>query len=274
VVVTHAIEVRRLGFHFEDAAPALTNVSFEVAAGERVAIVGPNGAGKSTLLLCIAGVLPEQGSTAHGEGEVLLFGERVTPRSLHAVRRLVGLLFQDPDDQLFCPTVGEDVAYGPEQLGIRGESLIRRVAECLAQVGLSGFERRLPHRLSMGEKRRAALAGLLAYEPRLLVFDEPTSGLDPRGRRQLIDVLLTLPSTQILATHDLALAVETCPRTILLDEGRVIADGPTREILANDALTLAHGLERPSRDLPARLLGGHDEAPPIEIERLRRARSS
>jgi cobalt/nickel transport system ATP-binding protein len=251
--VIPAIELRRLSFHYDDATLAFEDVSFRVEEGECVALVGPNGAGKSTLLLHVLGLLPEPGQ-GHGEGEVLLFGERLQPDNLAAARRQVGLLFQDPDDQLFCATVGEDVAFGPRQLGLRGEELDRTVARALTQVGLTGFERRLPHRLSGGEKRRVGLAGLLAYGPRALVFDEPTSGLDPRARRQLISILRDVGATRLLATHDLALVAETCSRTIVVDGGRVVADGPTRPLLRDDDLMKAHGLEVPRRDLPARLL--------------------
>ena len=177
-----AIAVRGLSFHFDDGTPALSGVSFQVAEGERVGLIGPNGAGKSTLLLHLAGILPERGSRAqgHSEGEVVLFGEVLRPETVHAARRNIGLLFQDPDDQLFCSTVGEEWDSGPQQLGLRGDALRNRVAESLARVGLAGFEGRMPHRLSGGEKKRVGLAGLLAYQPRALVFDEPTSGLDPR----------------------------------------------------------------------------------------------
>ncbi|MDP9151628.1 MAG: energy-coupling factor ABC transporter ATP-binding protein [Myxococcota bacterium] len=252
--MTAAIELRRVSFHFDDSTPALVDVSFKVAPGERVAVVGPNGAGKSTLLLHVAGLLPESEGDGHGQGEIVLFGELLGPGSSNTVRRDVGLLFQDPDDQLFCPTVGADVAFGPEQLGLRDESLRLRVADSLAKVGLGGFERRLPHRLSGGEKKRVALAGLLAYEPKLLAFDEPTSGLDPRARRQLITLLRELSATLIFATHDLALVAETCSRTIVLDAGRVVADGPTRTILLDDERMRAHGLEMPRCDLPPHLL--------------------
>jgi cobalt/nickel transport system ATP-binding protein len=252
---TSAIEVRHLSFHFDDGTLAFHDVSFRVAEGECVALIGPNGAGKSTLLLHLVGILPEHGQ-GHGEGEVLLFGETLRPDNLAAARKQVGILFQDPDDQLFCPTVGEDVAFGPQQLGLRGDALRDRVAGALAQVGLAGFERRLPHRLSGGEKKRVALAGLLAYRPRALVFDEPTSGLDPRARRQFIELLRAASDTRLLATHDLALVVETCDRTIVIDQGRVVADGPTRDLLRDDDLMHAHGLERPRLDLPAGLLEG------------------
>ncbi|HEX4448100.1 MAG TPA: ABC transporter ATP-binding protein [Polyangiaceae bacterium] len=247
-----AIEVLGLSFHFDDGAPALRDVSLRVAEGECVALIGPNGAGKSTLLLHVAGILPE-GAEGHGEGEVRVLGERVRPDD-PAARRHVGLLFQDPDDQLFCPTVGEDVAYGPRQLGLGGSTLDERVARALAQVGLAGFERRPPHRLSGGEKKRASLAGLLAYEPRVLLFDEPTSGLDPRARRQLVSVVQGLPATRLVATHDLAMVAETCSRAIVLDEGHVVADGPAKALLRDDALMHAHGLERPRLDLPEGLL--------------------
>jgi cobalt/nickel transport system ATP-binding protein len=257
--VTAAIELRRLSFHFEDGTPAFHDVSLRLDEGECVGLIGPNGAGKSTLLLHLAGILPEPGR-GHGEGEVLVFGVPVGPQSLAGIRRQVGLLFQDPDDQLFCPTVGEDVAFGPRQLGLRGEPLAQRVAEALARVGLDGFERRLPHRLSGGEKKRVALAGLLAYGPRILAFDEPTSALDPRARRQLVVLLQSLAATRVIATHDLALVAETCPRTVVLDAGRVVADGPTRALLRDDALMAAHGLETPREDLPARLL---DEDPGV-----------
>jgi cobalt/nickel transport system ATP-binding protein len=250
----NAVTVRGLSFRFDDATPALVDVSFGLPAGECVALIGPNGAGKSTLLLHLAGLLPEPGS-GYGEGEVLLFGERLRLDGPDSVRRRVGLLFQDPDDQLFCPTVGEDVAFGPSQLGLRGDALATRVSHSLSRVGLAGFEGRLPHRLSGGEKKRVALAGLLAYEPSVLVFDEPTSSLDPRARRQLIDVLRGLTSTtRLFATHDLALVAETCSRTLVIDSGRIVADGPTRTVLRDDLLMSAHGLETPRVDLPSHLL--------------------
>jgi len=248
-----AIELRHLSFHYDDATPAFEDVSFRIEEGECVALIGPNGAGKSTLLLHVVGILPEPGQ-GHGEGDVLLFGERLRADNLASARRQVGLLFQDPDDQLFCSTVGEDVAFGPRQLGLRGDALRQRVASALAQVGLAGFEGRLPHKLSGGEKRRVGLAGLLAYGPKALVFDEPTSGLDPRARRQLISILKGLDATRLLATHDLALVAETCSRTIVLDAGRVVVDGRTKPILRDDALMQAHGLERPRLDLPVGLL--------------------
>ena len=237
-----ALEVRGLGYRYPDGTTALRDVAFSVGEGERVGLVGPNGAGKSTLLLHLNGLLPER---PPAEPAVRVLGTPVAEPDLARVRAQVGLLFQDPDDQLFCPTVWEDVAFGPQQLGLRGDALARRVAQALEQVGLSGFEERPPHHLSRGEKRRVCLAGLLACEARLLALDEPTSELDPRGRRELKALLERLPVAQVIATHDLELVVELCPRVVVLDGGAVVAEGPTTTLLADEALMLAHGLERP-----------------------------
>jgi cobalt/nickel transport system ATP-binding protein len=236
------IGVRSLSYRYPDGHDALLDVSFTLAPGERVALIGPNGAGKSTLLLHLNGLLPDRPPSTPA---VTVDGLPVTEPNLREIRRSIGLLFQDPDDQLFCPTVWEDVAFGPRQLGLREPALSRLVSESLAQVGLAGFEERLPHHLSRGEKRRACLAGLLACDARALVLDEPTSDLDPRGRRELMALLSRLPVTQLIATHDLEFVVEICPRTIVLDGGRIVADGPTRRLLDDEALMLAHGLERP-----------------------------
>jgi cobalt/nickel transport system ATP-binding protein len=251
--VTLALEVSELGFQFTAGVPALRGVSFSVEAGECVAIIGPNGAGKSTLLLHLNGILPEHASQ-RSSGSVRVQGRTVSPSDATWVRRQVGILFQDPDDQLFCPTVGEDVAFGPEQLGCARAEVEQRVARALRQVGLSGFERRMPHRLSGGEKKRVCLAGLLAYEPSILVLDEPSAGLDPRGRRELIELLRGLSATCLIATHDLALVAELCPRALLLDRGQLVASGFSKDLLRNDALMAAHGMECPARDLPSWLL--------------------
>jgi len=236
------IGVRGLSYRYPDGHDALLDVSFALAPGERVALIGPNGAGKSTLLLHLNGLLPDRPPSTPA---VTVDGLPVAEANLREIRRRVGLLFQDPDDQLFCPTVWEDVAFGPRQLGLREPELSRLVTESLAQVGLAGFEERLPHHLSRGEKRRACLAGLLACDARVLVLDEPTSDLDPRGRRELMALLSRLPVAQLIATHDLEFVVEICPRTIVLDGGRIVADGPTRRLLNDEPLMLAHGLERP-----------------------------
>ncbi len=238
----NAIEITDLKYRYHDGTEALRGVSFRVLPGECVALLGPNGSGKSTLLLHLNGLLPEKPSA---NGAVKIYGDPILPDNLEAIRRQVGLVFQDPDDQLFCPTVAEDVAFGPQQLGLDESGVAGRVKKSLAEVGLSGFEHRSTHHLSHGEKRRACLAGVLACEPRVLVLDEPTSDLDPRGRREFKAMLRLLPATKIIATHDLELAVELCARAIILDQGRIIADGRTVELLSDEKLMLAHGLERP-----------------------------
>ncbi len=238
----NALEVSHLSFAYPDGLRAIRDVSFCVAEGECVALIGPNGAGKSTLLLHLNGLLPEEPSAAPN---VFVFGEPVAKETFSNVRKTVGLLFQDPDDQLFCPTVFEDVAFGPVQFGLNGRPLEDRVRESLAQVDLHGYERRSPQHLSRGEKRRVCLAGILACEPRVLVLDEPTSELDPRGKRELKRLLGQIHSTKIIATHDLELVVELCDRAILLDHGEIIATGPSRQLLSDDNLMLDHGLEKP-----------------------------
>ena len=237
-----ALEVRDLRFRYADGVEALRGISFSVNEGDCIGLVGPNGAGKSTLLLHLNGILPERLEPA---ASVFVFGNPISERNLTEVRREIGLLFQDANDQLFCPTVFEDVAFGPEQFGLSPAEVIGRVHAALEQVGLSGFEKRAPHHLSLGERRRVCLAGVLACDPRVLALDEPTSDLDPRGKRELKALLRRLPATKIIATHDLELVVELCPRTILVDRGEVIADGPTARLLNDEQLMLAHGLERP-----------------------------
>lgn len=237
-----AIEVTGLKYRYHDGTEALRGVSLRVAAGECVALLGPNGSGKSTLLLHLNGILPEESPV---NGAVKILGEAITRENLATVRRQVGLLFQDPDDQLFCPTVHEDVAFGPQQLELPQSDIDARVHRALTQVGLPDFGHRATHHLSHGEKRRACLAGVLACEPALLVLDEPTSDLDPRGRREFKALLREIAATKLIATHDLELAVELCSRAIVLDRGVIVADGPTHDLLDNEELMLAHGLERP-----------------------------
>lgn len=238
----NALEITDLKYRYPDGTEALRGISFRVLPGECVALLGPNGSGKSTLLLHLNGLLPGKLS---GNDAVKIFGDAISPANLESVRREVGLVFQDPDDQLFCPTVAEDVAFGPQQLGLTEAEIAGRVKKCLAQVGLTGFEHRATHHLSHGEKRRACVAGVLACEPRILVLDEPTSDLDPRGRREFKALLRQLPGAKIIATHDLELAVELCARSIILDRGQVAADGRTADLLNDEKLMLAHGLERP-----------------------------
>lgn len=238
----NAVEIANLSYRFHDGSQALDDISFAVAAGEKVGIIGPNGAGKSTLLWHLNGILPDK---PQDKSPVTILGLPVTQKNLAAIRALVGLLFQNPDDQLFCPTVGEDVAFGPLQLGKIEPELGAIIRHALGVAGMTGFDNRHTQHLSQGEKHRVCLAGVLACEAQILALDEPTSDLDPRGRRELRQLLRELPVTQIIATHDLELVVELCPRVIVMDSGRIIADGPTLELLDNEPLMLAHGLERP-----------------------------
>jgi len=237
-----AIEITNLKYRYHDGSEALRGVSLRVASGECVAVLGPNGSGKSTLLLHLNGLLPEK---PMADGAVRILDQPVTAENLETIRRQVGLVFQDPDDQLFCPTVEEDVAFGPMQLGWTEAKVTERVREALTQVGLTEFGRRATHHLSHGEKRRVCLAGVLACEPSVLVLDEPTSDLDPRGRREFKSLLRRISATKLIATHDLELVVELCSRAIVLDQGMVVAEGPVVELLNNEELMLAHGLERP-----------------------------
>jgi cobalt/nickel transport system ATP-binding protein len=230
-----ALSVRGLCFHYPDGREALRGVDLEVAAGERVALVGPNGAGKSTLMLHLNGVL-------RGQGDIAVCGTSLSDSTLAAVRADVGLVFQDADDQLFCPTVFEDVAFGPMYLGLPRDEVRARASEALRAVGMADAADRPPHHLSGGEKRRVAIATVLSMRPRLLVLDEPSAGLDPRARRELIDLLRGMPQTLLVATHDLALAQDLLPRTVVMDGGRIAASGATSDILADAALLERHGL--------------------------------
>src|SRR5512136_1545318 len=237
-----AIQVANLSYRYHDGTEALLGVSFSVATGECVGLLGPNGSGKSTLLLHLNGLLPDK---LGWNGAVRILGQPVTPDNIETIRRQVGLVFQDPDDQLFCPSVEEDVAFGPQQLGLSEQEVHSRVRKALAEAGLAGFGHRATHHLSHGEKRRACLAGVLACEPTVLVLDEPTSDLDPRGRREFKALLRQITATKVIATHDLELVVELCARAIVLDRGAVVADGPVNKLLNDEELMLAHGLERP-----------------------------
>jgi len=236
------IEVSHLSYDYPGGQRALDDISFAVESGECVGVLGPNGAGKSTLLLHLNGLLPEHPPK---EPRIWVENEPLTVKALDLVRQRVGLLFQDPDDQLISATVFEDVSFGPRQLGVNGPYLKSLVVSSLRMVGLDGFEDRQPHRLSHGEKRRVCLAGVLACKPSVLVLDEPTSDLDPRGRREIKKLLQCLPGAKIIATHDLELVVDLCSRVLLLDQGRLVKEGPTVPILADEPLMLAHGLEKP-----------------------------
>jgi energy-coupling factor transporter ATP-binding protein EcfA2 len=238
------IEVKNLRYRYHDGTEALRGVSFRVDPGECVGLVGPNGSGKSTLLLHLNGTLPERPAE---DGVVRVLGESIRRENIERIRRQVGLVFQDPDDQLFCPTVQEDVAFGPEQLGLSPVEVRQRTETALAQAGLAlgEYGRRATHHLSQGEKRRVCLAGVLACQPSILVLDEPTSDLDPRGRREFKALLRQVSATKLIATHDLELVVELCSRVFLLDHGEIVADGPVIKVLNDEELMLTHGLERP-----------------------------
>jgi cobalt/nickel transport system ATP-binding protein len=254
-----AVRIRDLVYRYPDGRLALRGVDLTIMAGESVALIGPNGAGKSTLLLHLNGLLPgkrggsrglhtHQGlarADANAGGSVEIEGIAVCERHAREVRRRVGLVFQDPDDQLFSPTVLDDVAFGPLNLGKSREEARRIARECLARVDLVEAADRPPHHLSFGERKRVCLAGVLACEPSILVLDEPTANLDPRGRRRFIELIRTLPATKLIATHDLEMVLELCHRAILLDAGLVVANGLVHHILGDPNLLEAHGLEMP-----------------------------
>ena len=234
-----ALQVRELAFAYPDGSQALFGVDLTVQRGERVALLGPNGAGKTTLVMHLNGIHAAQ----HGSVEV--GGLPVTKANLREIRRRVGIVFQDPDDQLFMPTVREDVAFGPANLGLRGDELDARVQVALEAVGMAEFGDRAPHHLSFGQRRRVAVATVLAMEPEILVLDEPSSNLDPAGRRELADILRSLSITMLMVTHDLPYALELCPRAVVMNRGTIVADGPTVHILSDEALMSANRLELP-----------------------------
>ena len=236
--MTSVLQVHDLHFSYHDGLAALRGVSFEMCQGEKVALVGPNGAGKSTLMLHLNGILS-------GHGTVTVGGDPLTRDNLPAIRAMVGLVFQNPDDQLFSPTVFEDVAFGPLHMGLPLDEIESRVKSALEAVRMSNFRDRLSHHLSVGEKKRIAIATVLSMDPQILVLDEPSAGLDPRARRTLINLLRELPITMLVSTHDMKLVQELFPRTIIMDEGQVVADGKTQDILQNEKLLTAHGLEKP-----------------------------
>jgi len=237
----HLVEVKDLQYTYPDGNPALRGVSFRITHGENVAIVGANGAGKSTLLLHFNGCLiPQAGTVRVGDFPL-------TRKTLTQVRRTIGMVFQDPDDQLFMPLVYDDVAFGPLNLGLPPDEVDGRVMNALSIVGATHLKDRPPYRLSGGEKRSVSIASVLSMSPSILVMDEPTSNLDPKSRRQLIQLLKTFDHTIILATHDLDMVLDLCLRTIVLKEGRILADGPTLDILQNEELLDSSHLEKPLR---------------------------
>jgi cobalt transport protein ATP-binding subunit len=231
--------VERLTYAYPNGRQALFGIDLRVEPGERVAVLGPNGAGKTTLVLHLNGVL------GGGSGRIEVAGLPVTKPNLTEIRRRVGVVFQDPDDQLFMPTVAQDVAFGPANFGVRGADLDSRVRSALDAVGMAEHADRSPMHLSGGQRRRVALATVLACDPEILVLDEPSANLEPVARRELAEVLLGLGRTMLMVTHDLPYAAQLCPRSVLVDDGVVVADGPTRELLADTELLTAHRLELP-----------------------------
>ena len=239
-----AVHLRGLTYRYPNGQAALAGVDLHVEHGERVALLGPNGAGKTTLVFHLNGLL-------RGEGEIEVAGLDVSDATIRDVRTRVGIVFQDPDDQLFMPTVREDVAFGPLNLGLERDEVLARVTEALATVRMSHVAERAPHQLSMGERRRVAIATVLAMRPSLLVLDEPSANLDPRSRRELIDLLAEIEQTMIVVTHDLPFSAELCERAVVLSAGRIVADGSCDEVLADQELLARHDLELPGGFDPA-----------------------
>ncbi|WP_404823939.1 energy-coupling factor ABC transporter ATP-binding protein [Nonomuraea gerenzanensis] len=237
--MVNSLEVRQLAYAYPDGTQALFGVDLTIGRGERVALLGPNGAGKTTLVMHLNGIL-----TA-GHGSVTVAGTPVGKGTLKEVRQRVGLVFQDPDDQLFMPTVRDDVAFGPANAGLRGAELDRVVTGALERVGMLEAADRPPHHLSFGQRRRVAVATVLAMAPEILVLDEPSSNLDPAARRELAEILRSLDVTVLMVTHDLPYALELCERSLILSGGVIAADGPTRELLADTDLLARHRLELP-----------------------------
>lgn len=233
-----AIVIKNLSYSYPDGHQALSNINLNINPGERVAVIGPNGAGKSTLLLHLNGILK-------GTGEIQIMGKSQSPGNLPVIRSLVGLVFQNPDDQLFSPSVFEDVAYGPIYQGLETTEINERVAKALSDVHMEAYRERASHHLSLGEKKRIALATVLSMHPYILALDEPTSGLDPRARRDLIILLKGFDQTLFIVTHDLLLVKDLLPRTVILDAGRIVFNGKTESALHNKTLLAAHGLELP-----------------------------
>ena len=239
---TPSLQISNLAFAYPDGNQALYGVNLTINKGEQVALLGPNGAGKTTLVMHMNGIHPTM------QGEVRIAGELVDAKNketLKQIRAKVGIVFQDPDDQLFMPTVGEDVAFGPFNMGLRGDELSAVVDEALSQVGMLEFRDRPPHHLSFGQRRRVAVATVLAMKPEILVMDEPSSNLDPASRRELAEIVRSLDVTIVMVTHDLPYALELCERSVILSGGIIVADAPTREILTNSSLLASHRLELP-----------------------------
>lgn len=257
----HFLRFENVRYRYCDGHEALRGVSFEITHGEKAALVGPNGAGKSTLLLHTNGLLLPT------SGRIVAGGAILTRRTLHLARRCVGLVFQDADDQLFMPTVGEDVAFGPANMGLTDAEIESRVDEALRAVGAEALRDRSPATLSGGEKRCAAIATVLSMQPSILVLDEPTAGLDPQARRRLVDLLRDFRHTMLLATHDLQLAAELCPRTLVMQRGTIVADGPTERLLGDSARSALFGTDRMPHAGDAAAPAATPEAAPCDPRR-------
>lgn len=236
-----ALAISGLTFSYPDNPAVLRDISIEIQRGEKVGLIGPNGAGKTTLFFCICGVLKPEA------GEIRLLGRRVRSGDFHPE---IGMVFQNPDDQLFCPSVWDDVCFGPQSMGLPGTEVERRARESLELVGHLDLARRAPHHLSGGEKRMISIAGVLAMKPQFVVYDEPSANLDIRSRRRVIRLLESSPQTLLVSSHDLELVLEVCGRVILMDEGRVVADGDPRTIMGDSDLMEAHGQEKPHSLIP------------------------
>jgi cobalt/nickel transport system ATP-binding protein len=247
------LDIHDVAYAYPDGHQALFGVDLHIDRGERVAVLGPNGAGKTTFILHLNGILGAHTGSGQGAGTIAVTGLPVTKDNLQEIRRRVGIVFQDPDDQLFMPTVREDVAFGPANLGLSADDIAERVDEALGAVAMRDFADRPPHHLSFGQRRRVAVATVLAMRPDVLVLDEPSSNLDPASRRELADVLRTLDITLVMVTHDLPYALELCERAVILSGGRIVADGRTGEVLADEALLAANRLELPYGFDPNRL---------------------
>ncbi len=235
----HAILAQNVSYAYDDGTAALRQINFAIETGEKIALVGPNGAGKSTLLLALSGFVPFQGN-------IEIAGLPLQNSDIKKIRRNLGIVFQNPDHQLFMPTVEEDIAFGPMNMGLTGPDLETRIQTALDQTGTTHLRPKAAHHLSTGEKRRVAIAAVLSMNPKILIMDEPSSNLDPRGRRNLIDLLKTMPQTLLIAGHDLEMLLEICPSALLLDTGKIVASGPTKDLFANPDLMHPHGLEVPA----------------------------
>jgi len=240
-----AIKVNDLSFQYPDGTQALKGMDFSVRDGECVGFIGGNGAGKSTLLLHLNGTL-------RGNSSIKIFGLEVNDKNIHRIRRKVGLIFQNPDDQLFMPTVFDDVSFGPVNMNLERDEIVRRTKEALNVAGMEKHIERSSHHLSFGEKKRVSFATVLSMKPDIILLDEPTANLDPKGRRELIDFLKTIKTTKIIASHDLEMIYRLCGRTILLNKGRIIADGKTQEMLIDKELLESNALEAPFALCPSR----------------------